>query len=295
MDVTIGPIECVAATRAALGEGPLWDVARQCLWFVDITGRNLHRFDPADRTVETHAAPAEIGWVLPAQDGRLLAGLRDGLYWFDPQRRRFAFRQAVPGEPAGNRLNDACTDREGRVWFGSMSHDGTAATGRFYCLEAGRIRPAGPAGIAITNGPAVSGDGRTIYFTDTLGGRIVKARLDADGTLGPVGAFATLDAADGLVDGPVVDAEDCLWTGLYGGWSIQRFAPDGRHLTSIPLPVANVTKLAFGGPDLRTIYVTSATKCLAAPELVAQPLAGGLFACRSSVAGIAPTPVGLIA
>lgn len=288
-----GTVESVLTVGAKLGEGALWDNARHCVWFVDIKGKKLHRFDPANGAHDSHDAPQEIGWALPAEDGRILTGQTDGLYWFDPSTGAFTFWQAVPGEPAGNRLNDACTDPAGRVWFGSMDNGESADTGRFYCLERGTIRPAGPDKVSITNGPAVSGDGRTIYFTDTLARRISKATILDDGALGPVSTFVQLGEADGYTDGPVVDAEGCVWTGLYAGWGIKRFAPDGKLLETVTLPVANVTKMAFGGPDLKTVYVTTAAKGLAPNELAVQPLAGNLFSFRADVAGVATTPVRL--
>src|SRR5690606_24938605 len=106
--------------HCTLGEGALWDAARKLLWFVDIKRQRLWHYDPASGSNASAQAPGQIGWALPAPDGRLLCGLQDGLYAFTPESQTFARLASVPGEPAGNRLNDACTDPAGRVWFGSM-------------------------------------------------------------------------------------------------------------------------------------------------------------------------------
>ncbi|OYX91808.1 MAG: gluconolaconase, partial [Novosphingobium sp. 35-62-5] len=113
----------VLAAGCELGEGPVWDAARQCLWFVDIKRRSIHSFEPSSDLHEVFGVHEQVGWVLPAQGGKLLAGLRDGLHLFDPATGKRHAVAPVPGEPAGNRLNDACVDPQGRVWFGSMDDD----------------------------------------------------------------------------------------------------------------------------------------------------------------------------
>lgn len=283
-------VSCVAETGCTLGEGPVWDNARKCLWFVDIKDQQLLHFDPATDKVTRYAAPGQIGWVIPAEDGRLVAGLQHGLHWFDPERKRFSFWMEVPGESATNRLNDACSDDQGRIWFGSMDDGESADSGRFYCLERGTIRPRGPAPISITNGPGVAAGRGLIYFTDTLGGTISVADIDTSGAVGTARLFATITEAEGYPDGPVVDSAGCVWTGVWSGEGPRRYAADGALLEAVAMPVRNVTKIALGGEDLKTAYVTTARKGLDADALAAQPLAGGLFSFRVDVAGTPVTP-----
>jgi sugar lactone lactonase YvrE len=172
----------------------------------------------------------------------------------------------------------------GRLWFGSMHDPETDATGALYRLERdGTLRPH-DTGYVITNGPAFSPDGRTVYHTDTLERLIYAFDLDEEGRLSGKRVFARVER--GYPDGPAVDSEGCVWSGLFGGWGLNRYAPDGTLMEHVPLPVANVTKPAFGGADLRTVYVTTAWKGLSAAEREAQPLAGGLFAFRAEVAGL---------
>src|SRR4029079_18318247 len=192
----------------------------------------------------------------------------------------------VPGEPAGNRLNDACTDPWGRVWLGSMDDAESAASGRFYVFDRGEVRPAGPSGISITNGPAVSGSGDRIYFTDTLGKKIMVADLSPGG-VGEARLFADTGALfpDAYPDGPIVDAEDHLWTALYWGEQLARFSPDGKLVATVKLPARDITKMALGGANLKTAYVTTATKNLEPGDFAKYPGAGKLLCFDSPVAG----------
>ena len=284
----------LCAPGSLLGEGIVWDHARQCAWFVDIKKRLLWRYDPASGESRNWAAPDQIGWALPAEGGRLLCGLTDGLYLFAPDSGAFDFHREVPGEPETNRLNDACTDPWGRVWFGSMDDAETDASGRFYCYDRGKVRTAGPQGIAITNGPAVDATGSRIYFTDTLARRIYVAPLTNDG-VGESRLFADTarDFPDAYPDGPVVDADGHVWTGLYLGGKVARYSPDGALEAVIVIPARDVTKMQFGGPDLATAFVTTATKNMEASDMQDYPDAGSLFAFDAPVAGIATAMVKL--
>lgn len=280
------PVSAVLAADCLLGEGVLWDASRAVVWFVDIKRRRLWHFDPATGSNRFADAPEQIGWAIPADNGLLLCGLRDGLYTFAPETDTFTKLCTVPGEPAANRLNDACTDSWGRVWFGSMDDAESAASGRFYVFDRGEVRPAGPAGIAITNGPAVNAAGDRIYFTDTIAQKIMVADLSPAG-VGEARLFADTAALfpAAYPDGPVVDAEDHVWTGLYHGSTVARFSPDGKLVAAVPMPARDITKLAFGGADLKTGYVTSATKNMTQQDMAQMPQAGSLFAFDAPVAG----------
>lgn len=279
-------MRAVVNADAKLGEGVVWDHERGVVWFVDIKRKRLWHFDPATGSNSFAEAPEQIGWALPAEGGLLLCGLKDGLYTFDPASQTFTWLMAVPGEPSGNRLNDACADPWGRVWFGSMDDAENAASGRFYMFDRGSIKPAGPAGITITNGPAVNGSGDRIYFTDTTAQTIMVAPLGKDG-VGEARVFTrTADRfPDAYPDGPVVDAEDHVWTGLYLGGRVARYSPDGDLVSEVEIPARDVTKMAFGGPDLRTVFVTSATKNMEPADMQTYPQAGSLFAFDAPVAG----------
>ena len=280
--------------ESKLGEGVVWDAQRSVVWFVDIKRHYLWHYDPGTGSNSKAEAPGQIGWALPAEGGLLLCGLQDGLYTFDPGTQDFTKLMAVPGEPAGNRLNDACTDPWGRVWFGSMDDAEGAPSGAFYVFDRGEIRQAGPSGIKITNGPAVNAAGDRIYFTDTTAQKIMVAELSRAG-VGEARPFVDTGALfpEAYPDGPIVDAEDHVWTGLYLGARVARFSPDGQLVGTVTLPARDVTKMALGGKDMKTAYVTTATKNMAPGDFADYPAAGSLLAFDSPVAGVAPTPAKL--
>lgn len=275
------------ALGAPLLEGPLWHPDDQALWFVCIKTPAIYRLDPATGRQQSWPCPAQVGFVVAVQGSpKLVAGLQTGLHLFDPADGSFALLAAPEADLPGNRLNDAVVDPLGRLWFGSMDDAESAATGRFYRHDSqGIAAVAGP--VPITNGPAISPDGATLYHVDTLAGDIFAADIQPDGSLGASRLFAHVDAADGYPDGPTIDSAGHLWVGLYNGWSARRFAPDGRLVESVEFPVSAVTKIAFGGADLCTAYATTAAKHLDADGRAREPMAGNLFAFRVDVPGVA--------
>ena len=275
---------------AELGEGPVWVERDRALWFVDIKKHQVHRYDPASGAKASWDAPEQVGFILPAERGGFVAGLQSGLYHFD--ERNGAFDPIVEVEPdkPGNRLNDGVVDPSGRLWFGTMDNGEKAKSGAFYCFADGEVRHTGLDGIAITNGPAVSPDGRILYFVDTLKGTLEAADIHDDGTLGERRPFARIDPKHGHPDGPTIDSEGCVWISLYAGWEARRYSPAGELVQSVRFPVANVTKIAFGGDDLRTTYATTARQMLKPDEIARQPQIGDLFEFRADVPGV-PCPL----
>ena len=281
--------ECIWPVAATLGEGPLWWSG--ALWFTDIKQQKIHRFHPVGGT-QSWPAPSPVGFLAPRRSGHFIAGAKSGLYDFDPATGVFALIRAVEPQAPGNRLNDATVDARGGLWFGSMDDAEVAATGKLYRLDDGGLRVMDE-GYVITNGPAFSPDGATLYHTDTLQKIIYAFDVGADGMLGNKRVFVRIEDRAGYPDGCVVDAQGCLWTGLFGGWAARRYSPQGALLESVKFPTANVTKLAFGGDDLTTVYATTATKGLAPGDLAAQPLAGGLFRFTVDVPGLPQSAVSL--
>jgi D-xylonolactonase len=277
--------ESVWSLGAELGEGPVW--AFGALWFVDIKRRLIHRYDPAAEARRDWPAPSQIGFIFPAQGGGFVAGLEDGLHHFDPESGEFALLARVEAERPGNRLNDGAVDPSGRLWFGTMDDSERKRSGAFYCFERGTVHPTGLDGIAITNGPALSPDGHILYHVDTLARTIRASEIGAGAMLGPARPFAAIDPADGHPDGPTIDSEGCLWVALYGGWEARRYSPAGELVGRVAFPCANITKIAFGGEDLRTLYATSARHRLKPAEAERQTQAGDLFALRVEIPGIA--------
>lgn len=277
----------VCSVGAMLGEGPLWDAAARRLWFVDIKGCQVHAFDPEGGALQRWQAPSQPGWVVPMDDGCLLAGLQSGLHRFDPREGSFELLMAPEADRPGNRLNDATIDSCGRLWFGSMDDGEQDPTGRVYRLAGRECQLTGIPPVCITNGPALSPDGQLLYHVDTLGREIHRYDVDDDGRLSRPLLFARIEDGQGYPDGPTVDSAGCLWIGLFGGWGARRYSPHGELLEQVRFPVANVTKITFGGDDLRTAYATTARKGLTPDQLARQPFAGDLFRFRVEVPGVA--------
>jgi sugar lactone lactonase YvrE len=275
---------------AELGEGPVWVERDSALWFVDIKKHQIHRFDPADGQRSSWTAPEQVGFIFPAEGGGFVVGLQSGLYHFDEVTGSFDPIAEVEPDRPDNRLNDGVVDPMGRLWFGTMDNNERSKTGAFYCFERGRVTKTPIDGIAITNGPAVSPDGRLLYFVDTLKGTIGCADIEEDGSLGTSRPFVRIDPRDGHPDGPTIDSEGCLWISLYAGWEARRYSPDGDLIGSIRFPVSNITKLAFGGDDFRTAYATTARQLLKPEEIAKQPEIGDLFELEVDIAGV-PAPL----
>lgn len=273
-----------------LGEGPVWDAAAGLLWFVDIKQHRVHRLDPATDTVESWPAPAQVGWVLPAEGGVLIAGLQTGLATFDPATGAFTPLAEVEPHLPGNRLNDATVGADGTIWFGSMDDGCELPTGRVHRFDGAAVTTTAIPAVPITNGPAFAPDGDTLYHVDTAGGVLHAVTIGADGEPGAMRDFVRIDPDHGNPDGAITDSAGNVWVGIWGGWSARCYAPDGSLLREVRFPCANVTKIALGGPDLCTAYATTAKGDLTEAELAGQPLAGGVFMFEVEVPGM-PVPV----
>lgn len=275
---------CLWETGAILGEGVLWDARGNQVWFVDIKGKRIHRCDPDGSNQRSWDAPGQVSFVVPVASGGVVCSLEDGLYRFIEQTGAFEPLLKVEAEVSTNRFNDGYVDAKGRLWFGSMDDAESLPTGALYRYD-GLIAARMDTGYIITNGPAMSPDGRTLYHTDTLGKLVYAFDVAQDGSIGGKRVFVELKDG-GYPDGMAVDAQGHVWVATFGGWRIDRFDAQGRKVGEVRLPCSNITKLAFGGDDLRTVYVSSARKGLTSAELAAQPLAGGLFTFQADVPGL---------
>lgn len=276
-----GEPELVWDLKAELGEGPVWDAARACLWFVDIKGRRLHRYEPASGGKTSWDAPDQTGFALPAEDGSLVCGVRGGLHRFDPDSGAFTLIQPVEQDRPQNRLNDGFVAPDGTLWFGSMDDSEETVSGALYRWRGGELTRHDD-GYRVTNGPALSPDGRTMYHHDTTERRIY-AFDHADGFLTNKRLFAVTE--DGFADGPSVDAAGVLHVGLFNGWGVARFSPAGERIGTIRLPVQTATKAAFGGSDRRDLYCTTAWLGNA-DKRAEQPTLGGLYRVRVETPGL---------
>jgi len=276
--------------EAELGEGPVWVERDRALWFVDIKKHQVHRYDPASSDRKSWNAPEQVGFILPAEGGGFVAGLQSGLFSFDETNGAFDLIVEVEPELPANRLNDGVVDPAGRLWFGTMDNGEKSKSGAFYCFNEGRLTRTKLDGIAITNGPTISPDGKLLYYVDTLKGTIDVADIRDDGSLGDGRPFVRIDPKDGHPDGPTIDSEGHVWISLYAGWQARRYSPTGKLVDVVRFPVANITKIAFGDPDLRTAFATTARQLLSAEDIAKQPLIGALFEFHVDVPGV-PCPL----
>ena len=278
--------ECLWDARARLGEGPLWVVAEQSLYWVDIKAPAIHRLDPVGGKRRTWPMPVEVGSIAKRRNGGFVAGTRTGFAYLDLDRGRVTPIANPEPERTGNRFNDGKCDAAGRFWAGSMDDSLQAPTGWLYCLDAELRwrRTDGP--YVCTNGPAFAPDGRTAYHTDTLGRAIHAFDFGDDGQLRNKRPFVQFTAADGYPDGMTVDADGGVWVAHWGGGRVTRFTPRGDADSTIALPAAQVTSCAFGGAQFDTLFITTAAIGLDDAQRAAQPLAGGLFALRLAQRGL---------
>ena len=273
--------ERVLAAGCQLGESPVWLAAEARLAFIDIAGRRLHRFDPATGDHRVAPLDEDPGCVGPARGGGFVAGLRSGIWLLDPEGRKLK-QLAANREPAAtHRFNDGHVDPRGRYVAGTLDETKVAGDAGFYRLDRnGLTRLAG--GIMTSNGAAFSPDGRTLYHSDTP--RFVIWRWDYDPATGAAEnrrEFVRLQptAEDrGRPDGAAVDAHGCYWSALYEGGRLHRYDPDGRLMAAYPLPARTPTTPAFGGPGMRTLFVTTAADAGGA--------GGDLYAMDAGVAGL---------
>jgi D-xylonolactonase len=226
-----------------------------------------------------------VSFVLPRADGCFVVGLPRRLARFTPATNAFEDLITLDHERPGNRMNDACIDASGRLWFGSMDDAETEPHGAIYSWNGTHTPIRWDQDFVISNGPAFSPDGRSFYHTDSLRRRIYRFDVATDGSITGKQLLIAIEESAGWPDGTTIDAEGCLWIALYQGWAVRRYSPRGELLASVRIPCANVTKLALGGKELNTAFVTTARKGLGPEQIAKQPLAGALFAFDAEVPG----------
>ncbi len=279
---TVAPtvdVRCVSEARALLGEGPVWSPRDNALYWVDILMPSVHAFrentgaDPAIRLGSMTSI------AIPKSSGGLVIATPAGLMTLDPHARRMTPLCHPEAERPENRYNDGKCDRRGRLWVASMDMATALNRGSLFRVDPDGTSHKMDTGFTVPNGLGWSPDDTKMYFIDTF--REALYEYDFDLMSGSISGRRTLidfAQADGRADGLTVDDEGCIWVAMWDGWHVVRYAPDGREIQRIRMPVPRPTSCCFGGLNLDTLYVTSASVRLSEQALAEAPLSGSLFA-----------------
>lgn len=294
-----GPTEerviALDAPPSLLGESPVWHPAEQVLYWCDISGHGLNRFDPATSRHDRWGFSTDVASCAPMRDGGLLLAMRDGLWRFDTATGQRTELAAAPYNTGNERFNDGKCDPRGRFWVGTLYEPRDPPLAALYRYEPPTLaRMAGD--ITVSNGLGWSPDARTMYCSDTKAHTIYAFDFDStSGAIGPRRVFARfpikqaqqdLSTYGGRPDGAAVDVEGGYWSAMFEGQRLVRLSPQGEVTREIHLPVRCATMPCFGGPDLKTLYITTSRENRPDAELEAQPLAGRVLTLRVDVPGL---------
>ena len=282
-------IECVVDCRNRLGEVPVWDMAEQALYWVDIEGKLLQRYTPATQAVEHWQMPERISSFALREEGGLIVAFASGIALYDLVTGGIEWI-ARPDKNPRNRFNEGKCDRRGRFWAGTMDDRLSAHSASLFRVDRDLTVHRMLGEIGISNCFVWSLENDAFYFADSMDRRIYRFDYDhAAGRIANRSLFTDTTAQNVVPDGGTIDEEGFIWNAQWDGWRVVRYAPDGRIDRIVEMPVQKPTSCMFGGPDLATLYVTSAIWDLTPDKLKDQPAAGGLFALDLGIRGV-PEP-----
>ena len=283
-------LELVLDLHCDIGESPIWDADTSTLTLIDQTPGRVFRFDPGSGALSRFEVGHELGAAIPRISGGFVFTSQNGLRIVRKDSGPGSLLVAIDEENADTRLNDAKCDRVGRLWTGTFSRSFARKASALYRVDTDLNLTTVVREVSISNGIAWSPDGSRMYYADTAtyGVDVFDYNM-ATGDLSNRRRFAEIDRADGIPDGMTIDSEGHLWVALYLGGAIRCYDPDGTWVGTIQLPVVGVTSCAFGGPDLRDLYITSAAHLAGRRERPRSPLDGALFRCRLETPGL-PEP-----
>ena len=269
--------------RAALGEGPCWVPAEGALYWTDIPAGRVHRL-ATDGTHSSWDTGQPAGAIAPRAGGGLALAAKDGFWALDPATGELALLAHVEADVHDNRMNDGACDAAGRFFAGTMAEDESPGAGTLYRLGPDHDVTPILAGVSVSNGIGWSLDESRMYYVDSPTRGVDVFDYDAaSGSIGNRRLFASIGGGERVIpDGLAVDADGCVWVALWGGAALVRYRHDGRPIQTIEIPAAHVTSCAFGGPDLATLYITTAGgpgRC-----------AGALLACQPGPTGLPANP-----
>jgi sugar lactone lactonase YvrE len=281
-------VQCVLKWDAIVGESPLWHSVERRLYWVDIQGKKVHRFDPGHGRNETFTLPDLVTCLAFRNKGGLLLTLRKNFAFFDPNSGKLEKLATVEADKSDNRFNDGRVDPQGRFWAGTMGDPAwDQPVGSLYRFDPDLTVTRMQTHVACSNGTAWSPNGRTMYYTESFRYAIFAYDFDAaTGSLANRRVFAEIDRKLGAFpDGLCVDAEGHVWSNQVGIGRVVRYDPAGRIERQIQLPVPRAVGCTFGGDDLGTLFITSARETMTPQQLQSAPLSGSIFAVNPGVRG----------
>lgn len=282
-------MDCIVETRDLLGESVLWCPRSRRLWWVDVLRATLHELGWPGGAHRTHQLPfRRLGSIGLRAGGGLLLATEQGVFGWDAEQGVGAQLMAPRWDPASHRLNDGRCDRAGRFWVGSMRDTNFVPEGTLFSLGPTAEVVSHLDDIIVPNGIAFSPDDRCFYFADTR--RYMMWRFDFDigsGRISNRHPLVDFGSGPARPDGSCVDEDGCIWNATYDGGRVVRYTPRGEVDRVVQLPVTCPTCVCLGGSDLDTLFVTSASFPLTPEQRTREPLAGGLFALRVAVKGLA--------
>lgn len=281
--------ELLLDAKASLGEGALWNSKTNELYWVDIEKGILHIYNPQSQENKSINVGQRVGTVVPTEEGNALVALEDGIYEVDLKTEKKKMLTARPEKNyPDNRFNDGKCDPAGRFWVGTMSMKGIAKAGALYCFDnQGYIKKVYDS-VTVSNGIVWSLDSTKMYYIDTPTKEVKEFAYDvATGKATFTKVAVKIPDGMGYPDGMTIDNEGMLWIAMWEGYSVLRCSPlTGELLTKIEVPVARVTSCAFGGENLDTLYITTASIGAKEEELKEYPHSGSLFVVKTGHKGI---------
>lgn len=282
--------ERVLACQNRLGEGPIWSVEEAALYWVDIVAPAIHRYQPETGAQDHWPVPEHIGSISMRAAGGLVVALKSGFGLFNPVDGTVTMINAAEADKLDNRFNDGRCDREGRFFAGSLTYSEDQPVGSLWRLDANHEATPVLNGITISNGLCWSPDGSLMYFVDTPTRAIQCFDYDqASGMPENPRVLVRTGVDGGWPDGSITDSEGCIWNAEWDGARVVRYTPDGKIDRIVEVPAKRATCAALGGPDLKTLYITSAWDRMGRDDREAWPLSGDLFAVDVDIPGL-PDP-----
>lgn len=274
-------------TKSTLGEGPVWDWQKQLLFWVDIEGKKLHRYEPSKQESTEWSFGQMIGAAVPAENGHLLLALESGLATFDWESEKLTELGVLENSNQNIRFNDGKVGPDGNFWVGTMHKEAAPRAGNLYCVGPDLKSVLTISDTSISNGMAWSSDNSTFYYIDSPTFEVRAFNFDSkNGSISNGRTVIEVPKGYGSPDGMSIDSEGMLWVAHWGGHCVRRWNPEtGKVLTKVEVNAPHVTSCCFGSADLKTLYITTARSGLTEAQLKEFPQSGGLFVYKTEVKG----------